>query len=252
MAFETLPKVVKKLLWPFLPWLDQNVGHYRMLNFPQIAIFRENLIYKTCQSRSDLNTLGRLVGYHPAFCPQIWTWLILCWGPCASAKLKGRLLVKKVNTTTYLVNDFCLLPPTTEPCKVGEPILTTPYFFWDVGILVMMASRNQFENDLRSRYHGDPGYPNLVMIWCIWGRRVWQNNLWTSSPSYSLFTWILSQELLATSTVAPRQMTVARFTDLKVPLDNQEYHQIWCLRSTYLFISYEDKRPRDPDKILCR
>ena len=74
-----------------------------MLNFPKIAIFLEKLIPKNCQSWSDLNILGSLVGYHPVFCPQILTWANTLLGFLWISKAKMMVLSKKKNRLQILL-----------------------------------------------------------------------------------------------------------------------------------------------------
>ena len=55
-------------------------------------------------------------------------------------------------------------------------------------------------------------------------------------PVMLFLTWVSEQELLVISTAATRQMTVARFTDVKVPLDHQEFPQIRWLRNICIYL----------------
>ena len=101
----------------------------------------------------------------------------------------------------------------------------------------MMAPKYQFEGDLRSRLNVDPGCPSLIIMRCILDWWVFAKQIYWRHDLVVLFlTWVLGQELLATSTAAPRQMTVWKFTDLEVPLDHQDYLQIGRLQNIRIYL----------------
>ena len=154
----------------------------------------------------DWNTVVSIFGRQPGICPQILTW---------ANSLLGLLWVSEAKMTVFSKKMFA---NEVRPRQVGEPILTTPHCFRDMGTLCMMASRNQFENDFTAMLHSDPRCPNSIMIRCIldWWVLVTQT-YWHHGLVILILTSVLDQELLVTSTGAPRQMTVARFADLKCP-----------------------------------
>ena len=101
----------------------------------------------------DENTVVIIYWYIQEYVPRFELELTVCWGFSGSAKLKWRCLLKKKHDCKW----------DTAPLSRGTDFYSTA-FFRDVRIANMMASRNQFKNDMRSMLQGDPGCPNLIMI----------------------------------------------------------------------------------------